>query len=327
MSAARSSTRLVASIFAVPAVFVAAFVAAFLVMGAADALAQPAEDPTPTETADMPSQPDPGGDTADMPPHGFAPPSDEPPPHGDETGDAHGSMDPDADPHAADPHAADPHAAAAHGGGHEDPTKHFNFFGFSYRGKDIAGGNLGDGQNIDPNTGEVVGHGEEAMSAPFVLMVLNFLILVALLAWKGGPIVRKLAAERHDQIKDALDEAAQLRQLAADKLAEYETKLKDADAEIARMVDGMKKDAEADKARILDNAEKQAAQMKRDAEARIAAEIEYARANLTREVTAAASLATEKLLRDKMVPGDQQKLVTSFITDVQAQPTAAKERV
>ena len=80
----------------------------------------------------------------------------------------------------------------------------------------------------------------------------------------------------------------------------------------------MKKDAEADKARILDNAAKQSAQMKKDAEARIAAEIDFARAALTREVTAAAAAATEKLLREKLQVGDQSKLVAAFINDVQA---------
>jgi F-type H+-transporting ATPase subunit b len=212
------------------------------------------------------------------------------------------------------------------GAGH-DPTHQFNFAHdwWSYHGKDEYGGPLGDGKMVDPATGQVVRdeHGqvaeEEPMSPPFVFMILNFALLLGLLLWKGRPLAQGMAAERHDQIKSALDEAAKLRQQAADKLAEYETKLKDADAEIAAMVAGMKKDAEADKARILAAAEKQSAQMKKDAEERIAAEIELARARLTREVTAAAAAATEKLLHDKMVPGDQVKLVGSFIDNLQHQ--------
>jgi F0F1-type ATP synthase membrane subunit b/b' len=41
-----------------------------------------------------------------------------------------------------------------------------------------------------------------------------------------------------------------------------------------------------------------------------------ARTQLTREVTIAATKATEELLRKKMVPGDQQKLVSTFISDL-----------
>lgn len=203
-----------------------------------------------------------------------------------------------------------------------DPSKHFNFLGmkpghlFDYRGKDELGGEFGDSKMVDPETGRVL-HEEEPASPPFIFMLLNFALLLGLLAWKGAPAARKVAADRHDLIKNALDEAAELRAQAAAKLGEYEARLKEADAEIKQMVEGMRIDAENDKKRILATAEAQAQQMKRDAELRIAAEIELARAQLTREVTAAAAAAAEKLLRAKMTPGDQQKLVASFIAGIQ----------
>jgi F-type H+-transporting ATPase subunit b len=187
---------------------------------------------------------------------------------------------------------------------------------FDYRGKDEYGGPFGDGQMVDPHTQRVI-HEEEPASPPFVFMLLNFALLLGLLAWKGRPVAQKVAAERHDLIKTAIDEAAKLRKQAADKLAEYEARLLDADAEIKQLVEGMRTDAEHDKQRILAAAAAQAQQMKRDAELRIAAEIELARAQLTREVTAASAAATEQMLRQKMTAGDQQALVGSFITDMQ----------
>ena len=154
--------------------------------------------------------------------------------------------------------------------GDPDRTKHWNWFGIHY-GKDLAGGGFGDGQNIDPKTGETVAGAEEPMSAAIVFMFLNFVLLMALLVWKGKPAAQKLAAERHDQIKTALDEAAKLRKQAQDKLSEYETKLKDADAEIKKLVDGIRTDAEADKARILANAANQSAHAARQLESRLKA--------------------------------------------------------
>jgi F0F1-type ATP synthase membrane subunit b/b' len=210
-----------------------------------------------------------------------------------------------------------------------DPSKHFNFLGqkpghlFDYSGKDEYGGSMGDGKMVDPATGQVV-HEEEPASPPFVFVLINFAILLGLLAWFGGPAARKLAQERHDEIKTALDEAAKLRDQAAKKLAEYETRIKDVDSEVKKLVDGIRADAEADKKRILEAASVQAAQMKRDAELRIAAEIELLRAQLTREVTAAAAAATEKLLRDQLTAGDQQQLVTGFIADVQSTGQAGR---
>lgn len=210
----------------------------------------------------------------------------------------------------------------APGHGHGDPSKHFNFFGSpaEHYGKDVVGGPYGDGRNENPATGETAPGAEEPMSAPFIFMVLNFAVLLALLARFGGPAARKLAADRHDQIKTALDEAAKLRKQAADKLAEYETRLKAADDEIAKLVEGMRADAEADKQRILETAERQAQQMKREAEQHIAAEIELARAALTREVTAAAAAAAERILRDKVTAGDQQQLIGAFIGELQGGP-------
>lgn len=207
----------------------------------------------------------------------------------------------------------------------EDPTRHFRFLGspFSHNGHDEYGGKLGDDKMVDPATGEVERdeHGqayEEPMSAPFIFMLLNFGILFAILAWKGGPWLGSVARDRHDQIKSALDEAAKLREQAAAKLAQYEARLKDADSEIKKMVDGMRADAEADKQRILEAAQRQSAQMKRDSELRIAAEIELARARLMREVTVAATSATEKLLIANVNHADQAKLVSAFIADLGA---------
>jgi len=228
---------------------------------------------------------------------------------------------------------------------HHDPTQHFNFFNFHYSGKDQWGGKFGDGKMTDPKTGEtaletkekvvedpvthektvvreVEPEEEDAMSPPFVLMLINFAILLFILAKWGGPVARKVAEERHDQIKTALDEAAKLRDQAAKRLSEYETRIKDVDSEVKKLVDGIRADAEADKKRILEAAAAQAAQMKRDAELRIAAEIDLARAALTKEVTAAAAGATEKLLREKVTGDDQNKLVATFISNVSTRKEA-----
>jgi F-type H+-transporting ATPase subunit b len=219
-------------------------------------------------------------------------------------------------------HAEEPgEASSAKTGGEQaesredpDPTQHFNFTNLSYRNKDEYGGTFGD--SFEVNKQGVKLDDEEPMSAPFVLMLLNFGILLIILGKFGGPVAKKLARERHDQIKSALDEAAKLRTQAAEKLAEYETRIKDVDAEVDKLMAGIRADAESDKARILAAAEAQAAQMQREAQQRIAAEIELARAQLTKEVTAVASAATEKLLREKVTQDDQTRLVSTFIGNV-----------
>jgi F-type H+-transporting ATPase subunit b len=159
---------------------------------------------------------------------------------------------------------------------------------------------------------------EEPASPPFIFMLINFGIFLIILGKTLLPAGQKMSAERHDQIKNALDEAAKLREQAAKKLAEYETRIKDVDGEVKKIVDDIRAAAEEDKKRILENAERQAKQMQHDAELRIAAEIEMARAKLSREVAVAASAATEKLLREKVTPDDQKKLVGNFISGMGA---------
>jgi F-type H+-transporting ATPase subunit b len=198
-----------------------------------------------------------------------------------------------------------------------DPTQHFNFFDFSYRGKDEYDGKFGDG--VEVNKQGVALHDEEPKSPPFIFMLINFAILVWLLIKYLLPAGQQVAAERHDAIKNALDEAAALRDQAKLKLAEYDARVKGLDDEIKKLVDGIRADAEADKARILEQAQAQSAQLKKDAEQRIAAEIELARTALTKEVTAAATSAAEKLLKEKVTPEDQRGLVTTFIKNVEAQ--------
>lgn len=211
------------------------------------------------------------------------------------------------------PRTGEMHPAGEKEGEDPDPSRHFNFINFSWMGKDEYGGKLGDNEQVTPEGTKVE---EEPMAPPFVFMLLNFGLLLWILGKYLVPAAHKMSEERHDQIKSALDEAAKLRDQAKAKLAEYETRIKGVDDEIKKLVDGIRADAESDKARILEAAQRQAAQMKKDAEQRIAAEIELARTQLTKEVTAAAVGATEKLLKDKATPDDQRKLVSSFIEGI-----------
>jgi F-type H+-transporting ATPase subunit b len=199
---------------------------------------------------------------------------------------------------------------AAHHG-HHDPTRTYNFFKLHY-GKDQYGGKFGDGVQ-GPNN-----EPEEPMSGPFAFMLINFGLLLVLLGKFGAPAARKMAENRSDEIKSALDEAAKLRQAAADKLDEYSARLSAAQAEMTTMLTNMRADAEAEKQRIMAAAEAQAEASKRDAELRIAAEIERARTELAREVAIAATAAAEKLLREKTTPTDHASLVDTFIKDVEA---------
>lgn len=213
------------------------------------------------------------------------------------------------------------HGEAAQAG--HDPTKDFNWYHLHW-GKDVKGGKLDDGKLGDEPL--PAGEKEEPMSAPFVLMVVNFALLLLILGKFGAPVARKVAQERSDQIKNALDDASRLRREAQTKLDEYTAKLAASDDEIKKMLEGIRADAEDDRKRVIAAAEAQAASLKKEAEERIAAEIERARHALAREVAVAASGVAEKLLRDKTTAADHTKLIDGFITDLGSAATPARER-
>jgi F0F1-type ATP synthase membrane subunit b/b' len=224
-------------------------------------------------------------------------------------------------PHAEAAETHDVPAGAEPEAAHEaDPSRGFNFTDLHYTGSPF-----GEGEHAPAHAGA---EGEHAGTpAPFLYLVLNFVLLLVILAWKAGPAARKAAEKRSDEIKKALDEAARLRNEAKAKLDEYQTKLAAAEKEIAAMVEGMRADAEADKKRIIAAAEAQAIALKKDADERINAEILRARALLSREVAHAATVAAEALIRDKATAADQSHMVDAFITDVAASKPLAKETI
>lgn len=240
----------------------------------------------------------PGSALAQQDPHGHD--------HGEQVGaQVGGHRDDHGHEHAAGDHGHDHgHAAGDHDHGHAaDPSAHFNWLDFGYSSKDVNGGTLEKG--------------EEPMSPPFVGMLLNFGIVLLILGWKVWPGLQRYTAKRHDSIKEALEEAGKLREEARAKLDQYTAQTERAEKEIDQMVAEIRAGAEAEKQRILADAQAQAEAMKRDAQQRIAAEIDRARAELEREVVAAAITVAERLIREKATKNDQTQLVDGFIQDIQ----------
>ena len=88
-------------------------------------------------------------------------------------------------------------AARAHEPSEGDPTRGFNFTDLHSTGSPLGG----------PKAESAGGGESEGIPAPFLYLVGNFLLLLAILAWKAGPAARKAAEKRHDEIKKALEEA------------------------------------------------------------------------------------------------------------------------
>ncbi len=209
--------------------------------------------------------------------------------HGHEHGEAsHG--------HAEDTHAVDTHAV------HGAPP--VNWTDMGYGDKDIHGAKLESGG--------------EPMAPPLLLALLNFAIFAGLLYWKAGPALSKYLANRHDSIKGALQEAAKLQEEAREKLAQYSSRIADADAEVNALIAQIRKDAEIEREQIVADAKRQAELMRKDAEARIESDFLTARRRLEHEIIAKAAETTERLLSENTSAVDHNNLFSAFITDLKA---------
>jgi F-type H+-transporting ATPase subunit b len=175
-----------------------------------------------------------------------------------------------------------------------------NFAGLHY-GKDTEGG------KYEPEKGD------HKMPAPFLGALFNFAVVAFLVGKYGGPAIRKMVTDRHDEVAKQLEESTRLREEAKAKLDEYNQKLAQLDSDINKLVEGIRNEAEHDKQRIVAEATQRAERMKKEAEQTIAAEIARVKAQLEREVTLTAIAVAEKLLTEKTTDADQRKLNEQFI--------------
>ena len=152
---------------------------------------------------------------------------------------------------------------------------------------------------------------------------LNFGVLLFLLIKFGGPAVSKALQARSQQIKSDLASAAEARAAAQARFEQQEKRLAALEGEIAAITAGIKQEAEAEKARLIAMAEERARRIREESEFIIEQQIKQAEEDLRREVAAAAVALAEKIVRSQLGPGDQQRMIDSFVGDI-ATPTGAR---
>jgi len=92
----------------------------------------------------------------------------------------------------------------------------------------------------------------------FIIQIINFLVLMLVLNVVLYKPIRKLLADRAAEIAGGHEKADALDTEVQDKMAQYETKLRDAKLKATEERGAMKKDAQGQEAEILDQARKEA---------------------------------------------------------------------
>ena len=151
----------------------------------------------------------------------------------------------------------------------------------------------------------------------FVWRVVDFGALLALVVWalKKANVKGTLAA-RQDAIGKALRDAAEAKEAAEKKFAEYSAKLAAANQEIDEIYAAIRNEGEAEKARIIAEARVMAEKIREQATQAADQEVLKARTELRVEAARLAVGLAEKTIKEKIVKNDQDRLVGEYLTKV-----------
>lgn len=146
----------------------------------------------------------------------------------------------------------------------------------------------------------------------------NFLVFAGILGYllvKKFPI-KDFFAKRSQEIAQNLGELEAKKAAAAQALKEAETRLAQVEAERDKIIRQFVEEGEKEKAKIIEKAEMVASRIKEMAALSIAQETKKAAQQLKQEIALQATELAEKLIKEKITPADQQRLVDEYLEKV-----------
>jgi len=146
-----------------------------------------------------------------------------------------------------------------------------------------------------------------------------FLIVVALIVWKGGPAIKAMWYGRIDKIRTEIETGESARLAAEAELAEVEARIADADAERSRILAEGREAADTVKAQLVAKAASDA----EDVRVRGAADIESSKSQASSDLEAEVGLlaigAAEAVVAHALDEQVQSDLVDDYINKVGTQ--------
>jgi F-type H+-transporting ATPase subunit b len=149
--------------------------------------------------------------------------------------------------------------------------------------------------------------------------LLAFLIVVGLIAWKGGPAISKFMKGHSEKIETELAEAEGVRDVAEAKVADLESALGDAGSESSRILADARATATQLEADLRNKADADVVEMRVRAEVEIESLKAHAAADLQARAAALTLGAAEAVVRQNLDAEAQGRLVEDYISEVGAQ--------
>lgn len=156
----------------------------------------------------------------------------------------------------------------------------------------------------------------EALSGPEFWVAVAFVIVVAGLVWKGGPVITAMLDGRAAKIKDELEEARRLREEAQQMLAEYQRKQRDALKDAEQIVAAARAEAERAAEQAARDLEAAIERRERLAVEKIALAESKASAEVRNTAVDVAIAALRQLLAKELDPGRRSRLIDDAIAEL-----------
>jgi len=144
----------------------------------------------------------------------------------------------------------------------------------------------------------------------------NFVILCIILVKYGKRPTVELFQSRREAIENEYKELEEKKAEAEARYKEYEAKLATLEEEAKAIMEAFIEQGKKEKERIIKEAHETAERIKQQAEFYVQQELEKARAALRQEVAELSVKLAEQIIREKITPEDQKRLVQEFIERV-----------
>ena len=150
----------------------------------------------------------------------------------------------------------------------------------------------------------------------------NFLLLLAVLAFFTRKPLRAWFDARRDQIKGDIDTAAALKREAEERYAGWQRKLSELDSELAGIRATAEERTRAESERLLADARASAERIRQDAAQAVDQELRRAKARLRDEAAALAVELAAGVLKEQVSADDRAQLMDEFIGRIERAPGA-----
>ncbi len=162
------------------------------------------------------------------------------------------------------------------------------------------------------------GEGHVSLFKAYLWPVINFVILVVLLAYAMKKAdIKGYFRKRTDLIEQSLKEAKDAKELAQKALVEVEERLKSIDKEVEAIIASAHISGEKEKGRLIEEGDKLKEKILEQARTNIDFEVKQAKEKIKKEAVDIAMELAEKKLRDKLTKEEQLKLLEESVQKIE----------